>query len=68
MLWEMRHKSPFVESTAIGIRPLFIIIYLYEILISSTVQIPGNNPALPGVFPNMFPLTTGQVCISLMCM
>ncbi|XP_022775294.1 splicing factor U2af large subunit B-like isoform X5 [Durio zibethinus] len=24
------------------------------------VQIPGNNPALPGVFPNMFPLATGQ--------
>ncbi|XP_016735236.1 splicing factor U2af large subunit B isoform X3 [Gossypium hirsutum] len=24
------------------------------------VQIPGNNPTLPGVFPNMFPLATGQ--------
>ncbi|KAK6258379.1 hypothetical protein SCA6_012853 [Theobroma cacao] len=23
-------------------------------------QIPGTNPALPGVFPNMFPLATGQ--------
>ncbi|XP_022740278.1 splicing factor U2af large subunit A-like isoform X2 [Durio zibethinus] len=27
---------------------------------ATAVQIPGNNPALPGVFPNMFPLTTGQ--------
>ncbi|XWS42032.1 hypothetical protein CRYUN_Cryun17cG0133900 [Craigia yunnanensis] len=27
---------------------------------TTTVQIPGNNPALPGVFPNMFPLATGQ--------
>ncbi|KAE8695910.1 Splicing factor U2af large subunit B [Hibiscus syriacus] len=27
---------------------------------ASSVQIPGNNPALPGVFPNMFPLATGQ--------
>ncbi|KAE8664236.1 Splicing factor U2af large subunit B [Hibiscus syriacus] len=27
---------------------------------STSVQVPGNNPALPGVFPNMFPLATGQ--------
>ncbi|XP_017637316.1 splicing factor U2af large subunit B-like isoform X2 [Gossypium arboreum] len=27
---------------------------------ATTVQIPGNNPTLPGVFPNMFPLATGQ--------
>ncbi|XP_022775290.1 splicing factor U2af large subunit B-like isoform X2 [Durio zibethinus] len=27
---------------------------------ATAVQIPGNNPALPGVFPNMFPLATGQ--------
>ncbi|XWS33741.1 hypothetical protein CRYUN_Cryun22dG0109500 [Craigia yunnanensis] len=27
---------------------------------AAAVQIPGNNPALPGVFPNMFPLATGQ--------
>ncbi|XP_021300987.1 LOW QUALITY PROTEIN: splicing factor U2af large subunit B [Herrania umbratica] len=25
-----------------------------------TGQIPGTNPALPGVFPSMFPLATGQ--------
>jgi splicing factor U2AF subunit len=23
-------------------------------------QIPGTTPALPGMFPNMFPLATGQ--------
>ncbi|KAK8674048.1 hypothetical protein V6N13_112350 [Hibiscus sabdariffa] len=27
---------------------------------TTSVQIPGNNPTLPGVFPNMFPLTTSQ--------
>ncbi|KAK8717548.1 hypothetical protein V6N13_044811 [Hibiscus sabdariffa] len=27
---------------------------------TTSVQIPGNNPALPGVFPNMFPLATSQ--------
>ncbi|XP_039000880.1 splicing factor U2af large subunit B-like isoform X2 [Hibiscus syriacus] len=27
---------------------------------ATSVQIPGNNPALAGVFPNMFPLATGQ--------
>ncbi|XVF15729.1 hypothetical protein REPUB_Repub09cG0180700 [Reevesia pubescens] len=27
---------------------------------AAAVQLPGNNPALPGVFPNMFPLATGQ--------
>ncbi|GMI68887.1 hypothetical protein like AT4G36690 [Hibiscus trionum] len=26
----------------------------------TSVQIPGNSPALHGVFPNMFPLATGQ--------
>ncbi|KAL4380014.1 hypothetical protein GQ457_02G007350 [Hibiscus cannabinus] len=27
---------------------------------TTSVQIPGNNPSLPGVFQNMFPLTTSQ--------
>ncbi|PPR88938.1 hypothetical protein GOBAR_AA31743 [Gossypium barbadense] len=29
-------------------------------LLLQQFQIPGNNPTLPGVFPNMFPLATGQ--------
>lgn len=28
-------------------------------------QIPGANPAIPGMFPNMFPLATSQVQILL---
>ncbi|KAE8685992.1 Splicing factor U2af large subunit B [Hibiscus syriacus] len=27
---------------------------------ATSAPIPGNNPAYPGVFPNMFPLATGQ--------
>ncbi|KAL4368432.1 hypothetical protein GQ457_05G006610 [Hibiscus cannabinus] len=29
---------------------------LADAVTATSVQIPGNNPALPGVFPNMFPL------------
>ncbi|CAI0410004.1 unnamed protein product [Linum tenue] len=32
----------------------------YSISYSYTGQIPGANPALAGMFPNMFPLTAGQ--------
>ena len=30
-------------------------------------QITGATPPIPGMFPNMFPLGTGQVCITLVC-
>ncbi|KAK8653791.1 hypothetical protein V6N13_127775 [Hibiscus sabdariffa] len=33
---------------------------LADAVTATSVQIPGNNPALPGVFPNMFPLAAGQ--------
>ncbi|PPE02178.1 hypothetical protein GOBAR_DD00776 [Gossypium barbadense] len=35
-------------------------VYKEEPMHRFNVQIPGNNPTLPGVFPNMFPLATGQ--------
>lgn len=38
-----------------------IIIFLICGLILFVGQIPGANPTIPTVFPNMFPLATGQV-------
>lgn len=32
-------------------------------LISLAGQIPGATPAIPGMFPTMFPLATGQVIL-----
>lgn len=33
------------------------------ICLDFTGQIPGTTPTIPGMFPNMFPLASGQVHI-----
>ena len=43
---------------------LFAIFESYS-LITFAGQITGTTPPIPGMFPNMFPLGTGQVCITL---
>jgi len=43
-------------------------LYYYGFLSSSIIsfagQIAGATPSLPGMFPNMFPIATGQVSLS----
>ena len=41
---------------------LYYYCFLSSSIISFAGQIAGATPALPGMFPNMFPLATGQVC------
>ncbi|XVF31560.1 hypothetical protein REPUB_Repub17cG0001200 [Reevesia pubescens] len=44
-----------------GLMVLFVfLLATIAFLGSLAIQIPGTNPALPGVFPNKFPLATGQ--------
>ena len=40
---------------------LYYYCFLSSSIISFAGQIAGATPALPGMFPNMFPIATGQV-------
>ena len=43
---------------------LYYYCFLSSSIISFAGQIAGATPALPGMFPNMFPIATGQVSLS----
>lgn len=46
------------------IRDCVLLCILISICVALVGQIPGANATIPGMFPNMFPLATGQVLFS----